>query len=96
MFDFIISYLFSKTYEIRSYETNKYVVFKYQTVESSDPAKKSTKKSESKQGNDDVMKIVWKLMSYTQGANDQKINMKLMMPVFVAAETLENEYNGKI
>ena len=33
-------------------------------------------------------------MSYTQGGNDQKINMKLMMPVFVGAETLENEYKG--
>lgn len=55
---------------------------------------KEKKKSESKQGNDDVMAIVFKLMEYTQGSNDRKEYMKLIMPVFVGAETLENNYKG--
>ncbi len=64
-------------------------------VESTDPKKKKEKKkSDSKQGNDDVMAIIWKLMGYTQGENEQNVYMKLIMPVFVGAETLENEYNG--
>ena len=40
------------------------------------------------------MDIVWKLMKYTQGENEERINMKLLMPVFVAAETIENQYKG--
>ncbi len=88
-------FYFFKTYEVRTYETNKYVQVKYQLVESTDPKKKKEKKkSESKQGNDDVMAIIWKLMGYTQGDNDQNLCMKLIMPVFVGAETLENEYQG--
>lgn len=83
----------TKAYEIRTYETNKYVQIQYQIVESTDPSKKK-KKSESKQGNDDVMAIIWKLMGYTQGDNDQNLHMKLIMPIFVGAETLENEYKG--
>ena len=40
------------------------------------------------------MTVIWKLMGYTQGENDQNLNMKLIMPIFVGAETLENEYKG--
>lgn len=66
---------------------------RYRTVESENVDKKA-KKSESKQGNDDVMKIVWKLMEYTQGSNEENLCMKLIMPVFVGAETIEREYEG--
>merc|ERR1712127_601745 len=31
---------------------------------------------------------------YTQGSNDKNINMKLIMPIFVGAETLEENYEG--
>ena len=40
------------------------------------------------------MKIVWKLMEYTQGSNEEKLCMKLIMPVFVGAETIERAYEG--
>ena len=70
-------------------------MIRYHIVEKAEPAK-NKKKSESKQGNDDVMALVWKLMEYTQGSNDQNLLMKLIMPVFVGADTLEKDYNGKI
>lgn len=93
---FLYFILNKKTYEIRTYEKNKFVQIKYRTVEPNDPSKKKITKDNKSDtiGNKNVMKIVWELMQYTQGGNEERINMKLLMPVFVAAETLESQYKG--
>ena len=70
------------------YESNKYIVIKHQMIE------ESTSKTEKKDENDPIMKNVWKLMKYTQGDNENKINMKFLMPVFVHVETLEEGDEG--
>ncbi len=83
---------------MRTYDTNNFAQIKYQTVESNDPNKKTTTKQNKTKdtiGNNDVMKIVWQLMEYTQGGNQERINMKLHMPIFVAAETMNDKYKGK-
>ena len=72
---------------MRVYERNKYVQIKYRTIENAEAAV-AKKSSENKQGNEKVMSLIWKLMKYTQGGNKQKVYMKLLMPVFVSAETL--------
>ncbi|CAF0832125.1 unnamed protein product [Brachionus calyciflorus] len=74
-------------FEIRYYEKNRYVIFKYKIIDSKDPNKNSS-------GDDSVMKNVWRLMKYTQGENDKKLNMKLYMPVFVFIETLSEIEDG--
>ena len=90
---FVYNFFFKQNFEIRTYARNKYAMIKYQYVETENQDKKA-KKSESKQGNDEVMKFVWKLMEYTQGSNEEKLCMKLIMPVFVGAETIERAYEG--
>ena len=80
-----LNFTFLKDYELRLYEKNKYAVIKYQMVDHS-----SINKKEDKAENDPIMKMVWRLMKYTQGENDQKICMKFLMPVFVQIENLES------
>ena len=72
---------------MRLYKRNKYVQIKYRTIENGEIAA-AKKSSDNKQGNDKVMSLIWKIMKYTQGGNKQKVYMKLLMPVFVSAETL--------
>lgn len=71
------------------YERNRYIIYKYKTIDS----KKTADKSSAKKNADDdpVMKNVWRLMKYTQGENEKNLNMKLYMPVFVHIETLNSE-----
>ncbi|RNA35699.1 heme-binding 2-like [Brachionus plicatilis] len=71
----------NENFETRFYEKNRYVVYKYKTIDSKNPDKNNS-------GDDPVMKNVWRLMKYTQGENDKKKNMKLYMPVFVFIETI--------
>ena len=74
-------------YEVRIYEKNKYVVFKYRTID-----KRAVDLSKTdKKPDDKVMEYVWKLMKYTQGENDQNKTMKLLMPVFVFVTVLPKE-----
>ena len=79
-----------KEYEIRVYEKNKYIQISYRTIDKSEACQKPAK-NETKQGNEQVMERVWKLMKYTQGENEKNLNMKLVMPVFVFATTLDSK-----
>jgi hypothetical protein len=75
---------------VRLYEKTKFVVYKYRTVDKK-ADKSKTKSDEKHQPNDQIMDHVWRLMKYTQGHNEQSLNMKFYMPVFVHIETLNNE-----
>ena len=77
-----------KDYEVRIYETNKYALIKYRTIDQPG-SEKSKPATEEKQGNDEVMTQVWKLMKYTQGENETKTAMTLVMPVFISIETVD-------
>lgn len=83
----------NKDYEVREYDTNKYIVIKYRTIEVVNPSGEAKKKEKKKDvnGNDQVMSIVWKIMKYTQGENETKTCMKLIMPVFVNITTLDEK-----
>ena len=94
---------FWKNYEVRTYEKNRYAFIEYHTYENEtetnctylpaeeDQATQEPIDTNRKQGNETVMKIIWKLMKYTQGENVEKLKMKFIMPVFVNVETVANE-----
>lgn len=64
------------------------MVIRYKSIERKGPAKGKSGEKEEKKPNDKVMDNVWKIMKYTQGNNESKLNMKLYMPVFVHIDTL--------
>lgn len=55
-------------------------------------SKKATASGEESK-NDRIMKEVWRIMKYTQGENDRKVKMKLIMPVFVHVEAVSDDPN---
>ena len=77
---------FYKDFELRSYETNKYIVIKYETFDES-----WTDKSNIVNLNGQIMNDAWKLMRYTQGENESKTQMKFLLPVFASVVRLEGE-----
>ena len=83
-----------KGYEVRIYEKNKYIVFKYRTMDKRTATESSNK--DKPKPNDKVMDNIWKLMKYTQGENDQNKTMKLYMPVFIYIETLTKDKESKV
>jgi len=89
----------TKDFEIRIYSSNKYALVKYQQSYPPEGTEvdKKTQEKETKANDDKVMGIVWKLMKYTQGENEAKLNMKLIMPVFVYVNTLStDEKKGRL
>jgi hypothetical protein len=52
--------------------------------------------SNKKEPNDRIMDSAWKLMKYTQGENEEKLTMKLHMPVFVCIETITDNIEEKL
>jgi hypothetical protein len=68
--------------EHRFYEKNIFIVIKFRSKKVNAPGDKSK--------NDKITEDVWKIMKYTQGENDRKVKMKLIMPVFVHVENLVN------
>lgn len=85
--------IFAKEFETRIYEKTRFIVYKYRSIDT----RAGNGKGKKSQEEDPVMKNVWRLMKYTQGENEQKVNMKLYMPVFVHIETLsEANPDGQI
>jgi hypothetical protein len=72
-----------------------YALVKYRVKNPKDNNAKSQSNNK-KEPNDRVMESVWKLMKYTQGENEQKITMKLQMPVFVCIETITDNIDEKL
>jgi hypothetical protein len=72
--------------EHRFYQANRFVVIKFRAKKAQAPGEKSK--------NDKITEDVWKIMKYTQGENDRKAKMKLIMPVFVHVENLIPEGAG--
>ena len=66
--------------EHRSYAKNKFIVIKFRAINKTSPGEESK--------NDKIKSDVWRIMKYTQGENERKIKMKLIMPVFVHVENL--------
>jgi hypothetical protein len=71
------------------------MVIRYKSLERKGPAKATSGAKEEKKPNDKIMDNVWKIMKYTQGNNEKKLNMKLYMPVFVHIHTLGDQEEEK-
>ena len=62
--------------------------------------KKEVKDKKGSKQHDSIVKLIWRLLKYTQGHNEKQVSMKFHFPVFVQVETTsssdENDTNNTI
>lgn len=76
-------------------------MIKFKNKESKETTPSPEVKKKDGDGSTEVATLVWKIMKYTQGDNENGLIMKLLMPVFVHVQTLsetetEKEFEVKI